>query len=301
MDAGGSYPEQAQQPFVFTIHPSAATLRLDMPVKVTRCLTGAMTRRTSPADTRPLFSIETESVSHSAADFETDLRTFRWAGKPTVVGSAVATMEDGRAVEVPTFTNEVWTSRQRVANNLHEISYRACFKPQLPRFFIERLTRPCDPVYGPFMGRGTTLLEAAIDGRVPIGCDANPLSAVLLAPRLAPPTLAEVTERLDAIPLDRAGNVPKDLLVFYHPNTLGEICALRAYLLDRERAASLDGTVGDIRASRDVLHIAAGNIRSLLGPSTRACREERLPHAHSDTGHSRHGAIVRLGRHESTG
>ncbi len=205
-----------------------------------------MTRRTSPADTRPLFSIETESVSHSAADFETDLRTFRWAGKPTVVGSAVATMEDGRAVEVPTFTNEFWTSRQRVANNLHEISYRACFKPQLPRFFIERLTRPCDPVYGPFMGRGTTLLEAAIDGRVTIGCDANPLSAVLLAPRLAPPTLAEVTERLDAIPLDRAGNVAKDLLVFYHPNTLGEICALRAYLLDRERAASLDGTVGDI-------------------------------------------------------
>ena len=27
-----------------------------------------------------------------------------------------------------------WTARQRQASRLHEISYRACFKPQLPRF-----------------------------------------------------------------------------------------------------------------------------------------------------------------------
>ena len=28
----------------------------------------------------------------------------------------------------------------------NEISYRACFKPQLPEFFIERLTKPGDTV-----------------------------------------------------------------------------------------------------------------------------------------------------------
>ncbi|MEQ1867469.1 MAG: hypothetical protein ABL996_22765, partial [Micropepsaceae bacterium] len=32
---------------------------------------------------------------------------------------------------------------------LHEVSYRACFKPQLPRFFIERLTHPGEVVYDP--------------------------------------------------------------------------------------------------------------------------------------------------------
>lgn len=37
---------------------------------------------------------------------------------------------------IPLFINEFWTSRQRVANSLHEISYRACFKPQLPRFLL---------------------------------------------------------------------------------------------------------------------------------------------------------------------
>ena len=41
---------------------------------------------------------------------------------------------------VPVFINEFWTSGQRQANKLHEISYRACFKPQLPKFFIDRLT-----------------------------------------------------------------------------------------------------------------------------------------------------------------
>ncbi|HSH17687.1 MAG TPA: hypothetical protein VLD18_16725, partial [Verrucomicrobiae bacterium] len=42
---------------------------------------------------------------------------------------------DGQGVYVPVFVNEFWTARQRQASSLHEISYRACFKPQLPRFF----------------------------------------------------------------------------------------------------------------------------------------------------------------------
>src|SRR3954462_12641861 len=97
---------------------------------------------------------------------------------------------------VATFVNEFWTSKQRAASRLHEISYRACFKPQLPRFFIERLTQPGDVVYDPFMGRGTTPMEAALLGRVSYGCDINPLSLVLTGPRLHPPTLEQVAQRL---------------------------------------------------------------------------------------------------------
>ena len=128
---------------------------------------------------------------------------------------------------VPTFTNEFWTSRQRAAHSLHEISYRACFKPQLPRFFIERLTRPGEIVYDPFMGRGTTPVEAALLGRVPFGCDINPLSAMLTRPRLADPDRAAIKQRLDSLDLRYDGELPEDLLVFYHPDTLRELCALR--------------------------------------------------------------------------
>src|SRR5687767_6458017 len=131
---------------------------------------------------------------------------------------------------VPVYTNEFWTSAQRAAHRLHEISYRACFKPQLPRFFIERLTRPGDLVYDPFMGRGTTLIEAALMNRRVAGCDVNPLSKVFTAPRLNPPSVEAVRCRLAIIDFTCGGNASDDLHVFYHPTTLKQITALQRYL-----------------------------------------------------------------------
>jgi len=170
------------------------------------------------------------------------VRDFRWHHKVTAETVTQAALADGRVVEVPTFINEFWTSRQRAAHSLHEISYRACFKPQLPRFFIDRLTEPGGVVYDPFAGRGTTPLEAALAGRLPVANDINPLTAVLLAPRLAPPVLADIRRRLAEINLQRPVELPPDFDVFYHPDTLQEICALRAYLLERE----LDGTMDPV-------------------------------------------------------
>ena len=142
--------------------------------------------------------------------------------------------------KVPVFINEFWTARQRQASSLHEVSYRACFKPQLPRFFIERLTRPGDIVYDPFMGRGTTLVEAALLGRTPYGCDINPLSQIFTRPRLNPPSLAEVEARIRKINFVSADEWPKELLAFFHPETLREICALKKYLLRRRESGALD-------------------------------------------------------------
>jgi hypothetical protein len=141
---------------------------------------------------------------------------------------------------VPTFVNEFWTSAQREGHSLHEVSYRACFKPSLPAFFIERLSRPGDRVHDPFMGRGTTPLEAALRGRVPCGNDVNPLSAMLLRPRLRPPALGEVAARLRDLDLAFAGELDPDLLVFFHPDTLRAICGLRGYLLRQAAAGKLD-------------------------------------------------------------
>jgi len=123
---------------------------------------------------------------------------------------------------------------------LHEVSYRACFKPQLPRFFIDRLTRAGDAVYDPFMGRGTTVIEAALLGRIPCGCDINPLSQILVRPRLNPPRLEEVAQRLETISLHGEHELSEDLLVFYHPQTLQQLCSLRAHLLERKESGTLD-------------------------------------------------------------
>lgn len=148
---------------------------------------------------------------------------------------------------IPVYINEFWTSRQRAAHSLHEISYRACFKPQLPRFFITRLTGEGDLVYDPFMGRGTTVIEAALLGRVPVGCDINPLSRLLVYPRLNSPEIKEIEERLAGLDLEKACNLREDLLVFYHPKTLCAVTNLRRYLLEREKAGVLDSADAWIR------------------------------------------------------
>ena len=143
--------------------------------------------------------------------------------------------------DIDYYINEFWTSRQRQANRIHEISYRACFKPQLPAFFINRLTRPGDVVYDPFMGRGTTPVEAALLNRIPFGNDVNPLSIALTEPRINPPDLNSILLRLDEIPWNEYQDIENDdLLVFYHPKTLAQIEGLRSWLIQREKDATLD-------------------------------------------------------------
>ena len=165
-----------------------------------------------------------------------ELTEFSEFGKSTIVEKFP---EEG--VDLPVFVNEFWTAKQRAASTLHEISYRACFKPQLPRFFIERLTMPGDIVYDPFMGRGTTLLESALMGRTPCGCDVNPISRILIESRLDPPQQKEVEERVHSLDLDGAGVVtPDELLVFYHPKTLRAIGSLRQYFIEKQSAGTLD-------------------------------------------------------------
>ena len=168
-----------------------------------------------------------------------ELGAFEEFGKETIVlHNQIADLS------VPVFINEFWTSGQRQANKLHDISYRACFKPQLPKFFIDRLTKPGDIVYDPFMGRGTTLIEAALLGRVPMGCDVNPLSSVLTAPRLRIPEIEDVETRLNSLELDGPIETREDLLAFYHPNVLTQLSNLRQYFIDR-RAAQANDSIDD--------------------------------------------------------
>ncbi|MCA3594189.1 MAG: site-specific DNA-methyltransferase [Methylobacterium sp.] len=177
----------------------------------------------------PLFST-TASVSQpvkaaqaAPLDFLSDIRTFREFGTETV------NITDGG---IPYFVNEFWTAGQRQSHSIHEISYRACFKAQLPAFFISRLTRPDDRVYDPFMGRGTTLVEAALLGRRVAGNDINPLSKLLVRPRLKPLSLSAVAQVLDRVPWRQGVIEHPDLLVFFSENTLRQISALRRWLID---------------------------------------------------------------------
>jgi len=143
-------------------------------------------------------------------------------------------------IKVKYFIGEYWTSKQRQAHSLHEISYRACFKPQLPNFFIKNFTKEKDIVYDPFLGRGTTLIEAILLNRQGIGNDINPLSKILTEPRINPPNYHEVEARLNKIPFCKNLKADIDISMFYHPKTESEIVSLRNYLLEREKENNID-------------------------------------------------------------
>jgi DNA modification methylase len=150
--------------------------------------------------------------------------------------------EAATSLAVPVYESEFWTSRQRQASPIHEISYRGCFKPQLPAYFIEHLTREGDLVYDPFSGRGTTAVEGALRGRNVMANDVNPLSAVLTYPRLELPSVTEVDTRLRSLRFAARGPSGMDLSMFFHPDTEYELLGLREYLYRRLKSGHEDAT-----------------------------------------------------------
>lgn len=156
-------------------------------------------------------------------------------------------------LQIPIYFNEFWTSKQRQASSIQEISYRACFKPQLPRFFINLLTKPDHVVYDPFSGRGTTPIEAGILGRKIITNDINPLSNILTKPRMELPELADVEKRLRKIELDHESASEIDLSMFYHKNTESELVCLKNYLStvhENEKEDSCDRWIRMVATNR---------------------------------------------------
>lgn len=140
----------------------------------------------------------------------------------------------------PKYVGEFWTSKQRQSNALHEISYRACFKPQLPNFFVNLFTKVGDTVYDPFSGRGTTVIESGLLGRNVIANDINPLSRILCHSRFFIPNIENLKRRLKEIPIKKDAKADIDLSMFYHPDTEAEIVSLKKYFLKKQKKGSVD-------------------------------------------------------------
>jgi hypothetical protein len=132
---------------------------------------------------------------------------------------------------VPRIHNEFWTSRQRQGHSLHEISYRACFKSELPASGSSASRGPATSSSTPSWGAARLCSRQRCAGAFPYGFDLNPLSRILLLPRLDPPELPEIEDRLRRIsqeqPIERKDPQEPDLTPFYEEQTLAEIRRLR--------------------------------------------------------------------------
>lgn len=70
------------------------------------------------------------------------------------------------------------------SHNFH--AFPAKFPPQLPRAFIDTLTKPGGLVLDPMMGSGTTPLEVFLAGRQAIGFDIDPLAVLVSKVKATP-------------------------------------------------------------------------------------------------------------------
>lgn len=136
-----------------------------------------------------------------------------------------------------TLTPEWQQVSKRWGHSFHPMcSYMAMFPARLPHYFIEKFTRPGDVVLDPFSGRGTTPLQACIDGRIGIGNDKNPLAYYLTKAKVQAPLLKDIEQRLRQLEsdlfYDDGSSEHPNIQMLFHPYTLGQLVYLRSRLDD---------------------------------------------------------------------
>lgn len=146
----------------------------------------------------------------------------------------------------PIHRGEFWTARQRQMHPVHySISYRASFKPELPDFFMRRyLKKEGGRVLDPFGGRGTTILQANMNGHSGIHNDISPVSVFISSSRRHVPAIEDIARRLQSLDLNRSGRLwngeERDRFSpFFHERTFRELLGLRQLWMDQPDDAEL--------------------------------------------------------------
>jgi hypothetical protein len=142
-----------------------------------------------------------------------------------------------------TSSGSLWHSvSPRWGHSMHTMcSYQGMFPAKVAHYFIQRYSRPGETVLDPFSGRGTTALQARVEGRRAICNDLSPLAYVLSKAKVDPP--AWDTIQSFVTDLEKAyrksekvePDVSDDIRMLYHDNTLRQIYFIRERLLSRSK------------------------------------------------------------------
>ena len=84
-----------------------------------------------------------------------------------------------------------------LTHNFH--SYPAKFVPQIPNYFIKKLTNEYDVVFDPFVGCGTTMVECKLLNRIGIGIDLNPIATLVSESKTANLSVTEINEVVNTV------------------------------------------------------------------------------------------------------
>ena len=172
--------------------------------------------------------------------------------------------------------SKFWTSKQRKSSSLHEVPYRACFKAEVPRFFIERFSKEKDIIYDPFAGRGTTGIEAGLLNRISILNDINPLSKILSEPRFFIPKIKDVEKRLGKILKIDVKNFKQELKMFFQIDTEKELVILKKYFKEKNKLDKIDKWIRFIVTTRLTGHSKGYFSVYTLPPNQAVSKEKQI-------------------------
>jgi DNA modification methylase len=134
-----------------------------------------------------------------------------------------------------TNVGDLWHSiSPRWGHSMHSMcSYHGMFPPRLAHYFIHGYSKSGDLVVDPFSGRGTTTLQARVEGRRTISNDLSPLGYVLSKAKANPPSWTEMSTYIARMEraFDRDSHaepdVSEDIRMLFHPKTLQQLVFLR--------------------------------------------------------------------------
>lgn len=133
-------------------------------------------------------------------------------------------------------------------------SFPAKFPPQLPRLFIQTLTRAGDVVLDPMAGSGTTVVEAFLAGRQAIGFDIDPLALLLTQVKVTPIDYDE-TKRIGHHVIGEASRAAKEnavqLMEFFGSQRDDKTREFIDYWFARETQVELMALLREIRTVAD--------------------------------------------------
>src|ERR1700733_578445 len=107
---------------------------------------------------------------------------------------------DPTADEYEKFKTTIWDVPRRGSWGVHQSSYRGNWAPQIPRAIIEYYSQGGYLILDPFVGGGTTLLEAWVLGRNAIGFDISQFALEVTGSRLRELDLRANKESLFGLP-----------------------------------------------------------------------------------------------------
>ena len=157
-------------------------------------------------------------------------------------GAFFDTPERGSVDGGTTSAGDLWHSiSSRWGHSMHTMcSYHGMFPAKVAHHFIQRYSRPGDTVLDPFSGRGTTPLQARVEGRKAVCNDLSPLAYVLSRAKVEPPRWERVNAFVDDLEqsFKRAKaiepDVSPDIRMLYHNNTLTQLYFIRERLLEKD-------------------------------------------------------------------